>query len=295
MQTLKKSTRKVLEKEVHHFWHIVCIWNVHSNSNAMKKFIYLFSLLGLFFAMTSSSVVSYPEITNSAFQAGEKLRYRVTYGFIDAGEAIIEVKSTDVKKNGRALHHVKGVGKTLGGFSAFYNVHDTYESYIDQKSMMPWIFKRHVNEGGYKINQRYDFNQKNSSVSNGETDYTVSMGIQDMISSFYKARTLNFKDMKVGKEFSFECFMDNEIFTLKIKYMGEEEIKIRKGKFNCYKFVPVVQTGRYFESEDDVQFWVTADKNRIPVLIKAKIPVGTVKMHLVEWNGLKNELSSKVK
>ena len=88
--------------------------------------------------------------------------------------------------------------------------------------------------------------------------------------------------------------MDNEIFTLKIKYMGKEEIRIRKGKFNCYKFVPVVQTGRYFEHEDDVQFWVTADKNRIPVLVKAKIPVGTVKMHLVEWNGLKNELSSKV-
>jgi len=57
----------------------------------------------------------------------------------------------------------------------------------------------------------------------------------------------------------------------------------------------VVQTGRYFENEEDVQFWVTADENRIPVLVKAKIPVGTVKMHLIEWNGLKNELSSKVK
>ena len=51
-------------------------------------------------------------------------------------------------------------------------------------------------------------------------------------------------------------------------------------QFQCYKFVPVVQTGRYFENEDDVQFWVTADKNRIPVLVKAKIPVGTVKSRL---------------
>ena len=37
-----------------------------------------------------------------------------------------------------------------------------------------------------------------------------------------------------------------------------------------------------------------ADKNKIPVLVKAKIPVGTVKMHLVEWSGLKNNLSSKL-
>lgn len=260
----------------------------------MKKLIYVFGLFAVFVGMTSSSVVSYPYISNTAFQQGEKLRYRVTYGFVDAGEAIIEVKSTTHKRDGRELHHVKGTGRTLGGFNSFYKVYDTYESYIDKKSMMPWIFKRHVNEGGYKINQRYDFAQDKQKVNNGTKDYTVSMGMQDMLSSFYKARTLDFKGMKKGKVFSFKCFMDNEIFTLKIKCMGTEEIRIRKGKFKCYKFVPVVQTGRYFEHEDDVQFWVTADKNRIPVLVKAKIPVGTVKMHLVEWNGLKNELSSKV-
>jgi hypothetical protein len=56
----------------------------------------------------------------------------------------------------------------------------------------------------------------------------------------------------------------------------------------------VVQTGRYFKSEDDVNFWVTNDANKIPILVKAKIPVGVVKMHLVEWSGLKNELKSKV-
>jgi hypothetical protein len=120
------------------------------------------------------------------------------------------------------------------------------------------------------------------------------MGIQDMISSFYKARTLNMDGMKKGKKFSFKCFMDDEIYDLKIKYVGDEEIKIRKGKFKCHKFVPVVQTGRYFENEEDVQFWVTADKNKIPVLVKAKIPVGSVKLHLVEWENLKNDLTSKL-
>lgn len=260
----------------------------------MRKLFYFIGLFIVFIAMTSSSLVKYPSVLNTAFEEGERLRYRVTFGFVDAGEAIIEVKSTKHKRDGRALYHVRGTGRTLGGFNSFYKVYDTYESYIDKKSMMPWIFKRHVNEGGYKIDQRYDFSQNQNKVYNGKEDYTVSMGIQDMISSFYRARTLNFDGMKKGKIFSFKCFMDNEVFTLKIKYMGKEEVRIRKGKFECYRFVPVVQTGRYFEHEDDVQFWVTADKNRIPVLVKAKIPVGTVKMHLVEWNGLKNELSSKV-
>lgn len=162
--------------------------------------------------------------------------------------------------------------------------------------MFPWFFVRRVEEGKYKLNQDYTFLHHKSIVNNGKgKEFKAPMGIQDMISSFYYARTLDFKDMKPGKIFEFKCFMDDEIYTLKIKYTGEEVIHIRKGKFNCYKFVPVVQTGRYFKSEDDVNFWITKDANKIPILVKAKIPVGIVKLHLVEWSGLKNNLSSKIK
>lgn len=261
----------------------------------MKKYLYFLGLAGGLIALSSaSSSVSYPYVRNTTFKTGEKLTYRVTYGIVDAGEATIEVKSTTRKGEGRELQHVVATGKTLGSFNSFYKVHDVYESYIDKKSMMPWYFVRNVDEGGFTINQNYTFKQNVKKVNNGEKDFDVAMGIQDMISSFYKARTLNMKGMTPGKVFSFKCFMDDEVYDLKIKYKGKEKIKIRKGEFQCYKFVPVVQTGRYFTSEEDVQFWVTADQNRIPVLVKAKIPVGTVKMHLVEWNGLKNELSSKV-
>jgi len=259
----------------------------------MKKLLFIGALFGLTVA-TTSSTVKYPSISNSAFKVGEVLRYRVTYGFVDAGEAIMEVKSTTKKGDNRPLYHVVGTGRTLGGFNAVYKVNDKYESYIDQQSIMPWLFIRDVNEGGYKINQEYVFQQDKYAVNTGDKTYKTPMGIQDMVSSFYKARTLNFEGMKKGQTFEFKTFMDGEVFNLKIKYVGDENIKIRKGHFKCHKFVPVVQTGRYFEKEDDVNFWVTADKNKIPVLVKAKIPVGTVKMHLVEWSGLKNDLTSKI-
>lgn len=259
----------------------------------MKKLLFMLGSIAFVFGMTSSDSVTYPSVKNSAFQVGEKLRYRVTYGFVDAGEAIIEVKNTDRKGANRQLFHVKGVGRTLGGFNSVFRVHDVYESYVDQKSIMPWYFVRNVDEGGYKINQKYTFQQNQYKVNNGKKDYKVKMGVQDMISSFYKARTLDFTNMKPGKIFSFDVFMDDEVYTLKIKYVGDEEVRVRKGKFKCHKFVPVVQTGRYFEKEEDVQFWVTSDNNKIPLLVKAKIPVGVVKMHLVEWSGLKSPLSSK--
>ncbi|MBN9293276.1 MAG: DUF3108 domain-containing protein [Flavobacteriia bacterium] len=257
----------------------------------MKKW-WLFPLVVILGIIGMATVsVSYPTAKNQTFQIGEKLRYRVTYGVMDAGEAVLEVKSTAKKPQGRELVHVVATGKTLGGFNAIYKVNDVYESYIDKKGAFPWEFNRDVNEGGYVIKQNYVFNQHKQQVKTEKGDINVPIGIQDMISSFYHARTLDFKNLKVGDIVEFQCFMDGEIWPLKIKYVGKDDITIRKGKFKCLKFVPVVQKGRYFKSEEDVNFWVTDDDNKIPIYVKAKIPVGVVKLHLVEWEGLRNPIS----
>jgi hypothetical protein len=257
----------------------------------MRKFVGYSVVIGLCISLISSELQSLPSVSNNAFQVGEKLRYRITYGFVDAGEAVLEVKASTKRGSGnRELLQVVGTGRTLSGFNSVFKVNDVYESYIDKKGVFPWIFKRRVDEGGYKLNQDYLFFHDKSKVHTGKKEFVVPVGIQDMLSSFYYARTLNFKNAKVGTVFEFKCFMDDEIWPLKIKYLGDEKISIRKGKFECMKFAPVVQTGRVFKKQDDLNFWVTKDDNHIPILVKAKIPVGIVKLHLVEWSGLKREM-----
>ena len=167
----------------------------------MKTFFLFLGLTGLGTALLSSDTVSYPTVNNNSFQVGEKLRYRVTYGFVDAGEAVMEVKSTSKKANGRELVHLKGTGRTLGGFNAFFKVNDVYESYVDKKGVFPWYFVRRVDEGGYKVSQDYTFKHDKMKVDNGEgKEFKIPVGIQDMVSSFYYARTLDFKNMKKGDE-----------------------------------------------------------------------------------------------
>ena len=100
----------------------------------MKKLLFLSALVGIVMVvMTSSTTVKYPSVKSKSFKTGEKLRYRVTYGFVDAGEAILTVTETSKKGAGsRPLYHVKGEGRTLGGFNMFFKVEDVYESYIDK-------------------------------------------------------------------------------------------------------------------------------------------------------------------
>jgi hypothetical protein len=113
-----------------------------------------------------------------------------------------------------------------------------------------------------------------------------------MISAFYYARTLNFDTAQFGDVYEIPAFVDNEIFYLKLKFVGREIVKLRKGKFKCLKFNPVVQEGRIFKADEDLIVWVSDDQNKIPLLAENKILVGSIKMELTDYEGLAHKIAA---
>jgi len=234
-------------------------------------------------------------VHNTAFTTNEVLEYRVHYGFIDAGEARLEIVPDIKTFANRSVYHVVGTGKTKGAFDWFFKVRDRYESYIDSASIFPWYFVRRVDEGGYHINQNVTFNHyKNIAISEKKT-ITVPHGTQDIISAYYFARTLNFDTAKVNDIYSFNAYLDDEVIPMNIKVLGKEKIKTNLGTFNCIKFRPVLLVGRVFKDDEGMTIWITDDKNKIVVRAQAEILVGSVKMDLKNYSGLANPLLAKIK
>ena len=231
-------------------------------------------------------------IEHSNFQKGERLEYEVSYGWITAGEAIISIEEKQHEIGGRNVLHVVGEGNSLGAFNWFFKVQDRYETYLDEEGVFPWVFVRDIHEGGFELEQYYTFNQYEQSVSTDKgEDYEVPVGIQDMISAFYRARTLDLEGMKPGDTFELNAFVDEEVWPLQIRYDRREVKKVGLGKFDCLVFTPVVQEGRIFEEEEDLQVWITADQNRIPILAEAKVLVGSISMEIRSYAGLANPIS----
>ncbi len=233
-----------------------------------------------------------PLKNNLAFKAGELLTYRMHYGIIDAGEAILEVKP-DIKFFGdRKVYHIVGTGYTTGTTDWFFKVRDRYETYLDKDALLPWYFVRRVNEGGFKFSQDYVFDHFNNKVSIGNNQkMDVPAGIQDMVSAFYAARNLDLGKAKKGDVYSLTCFMDKELWPLKIKFIRREVIKTDLGEVYSLLFRPVVQKGRVFKQDDDLSVWISDDDNHIPLRIEAKILVGSVKMDLKAYKNLANPLA----
>jgi hypothetical protein len=230
-----------------------------------------------------------PVKVNKAFKHGEVLTYRMHYGMINAGVAILEVKPDIIDVNGRKVYHVVGTGYTTGATDIFFKVRDRYESYMDKDALLPWMFVRRVDEGGYKFSQDYIFNHYTGKVDIGNNQkFDVPLGVQDMVSAFYAARNMDLSNAKEGDIYSLPCFVDKELWSMKIRYVGKDVIETDIGKFRALKFRPIVQRGRVFKKEEDLNVWISDDMNHIPLRVKANVLVGSIKMDITSVKNLAN-------
>lgn len=89
-------------------------------------------------------------------------------------------------------------------------------------------------------------------------------------------------------------FLDKELFSMYIRYMGKETIKTKYGKFRTIKFKPLLIKGSIFEGGEKMTVWVSDDNNKIPVRIESPISVGSIKVDMMSYRNLRHPLSSLV-
>ena len=286
--SLKSSVKTIIMKKLISLVSIVCVFAYSATANAQadqKEKI----------TITDEKPFEYRKVENKAFQDGEFLKYKFAYGIMNAGEATLEVKKVKKKIQNRDILHIVGRGYSISAFDWFFKVRDKYETYLDEEGIFPWLFVRRIEEGGYKKEQDYKFFQNEEKVEyvQKKEEHKVPHGVQDMISSFYYARTIDYSNAKKNEVFEFESFVDGELYPIKIKFAGIKTIKVDAGKFECMVFHPVVQEGRVFKNDDDLTVYITNDENKIPILARAKVLVGSIRMELIDYNNLANPMAKR--
>jgi hypothetical protein len=249
------------------------------------------------FSLTLLSGKEFCGIKNFAFKANEIITYKVYYHFgimnAGAGEATFSAKLENLK--GKTVYHVVGDGSTYSSYDWFFKVRDKYESYIDTATMLPLKFVRNVNEGGYKIYNNVSFNHSAGNAVSTNGVYKIPACTQDVLSTIYYARNINFDAYKAGDKIPFDMYIDDKVYSLYVKYLGKEKIKIGLGTFNAVKFRPLLISGTLFSGGEKMVVWATDDKNHVPLRIESPITVGDIRVDLIKYNNLRHPLSSKIK
>ncbi len=254
----------------------------------MRSIAFIISLL----------IVTSSLLKGQNYCVGEKVDYIIHYGVLNGGIATLELKSDTLK--GKEVWHSTMIAKTTGMADAIFRVLDIYESYIDPKTELPVKSIRNIREGRYRKYNEVLFDHKTRSDSAILTSdltgiHIAPKGIHDILSCFYWLRNHILPDMESAKKgdiITIMTWFTDELYPIRLKYLGTDEIKTKAGKIKCYKFNPITEKGRLFKTEEDISFWFSADKNFLPVRIRFDIFVGGFTVEMIKYEGLLYPLGS---
>ncbi len=269
----------------------------------------IFCLMVLLLSFTPTNLQKYRLIKNDFFKRGEHIEYLVHYGPLVAGTAVVDVHNKYYLLNDRYCYRVDIKGKTSGVGGALVTVNDEWRSYIDTASFIPHRFYREIEEGDFRRKELTDFNpitntavmkfeqfsakeekdeskKKKNTVSINVPDY-----VQDIVSGYYYLRTINFNTLSAAEIVTVPGILEDKLYNLKVRFLGKDVVRTKFGKINAFKLVPIMPENGLFSGESSVRFWVSDDKNRVPVRIEADMFIGKVVIEITNFRNLRHTLN----
>jgi hypothetical protein len=259
-------------------------------------------LLGAICMMASGAAAAAqsPEF-GRVLREGERLVYDVTWMGIKAGQATLEVRGV-VLVNGQPAYHLVTTARSTPFISAFYRVDDRNESYLGVSPLQALRFEKHLREGRYRHSSftSYDHDGKVAHYRNldfnpvpkGITDlaeaekysaytqeeFPLSPGALDELSILYYVRG---QPLVPGHPMQAKVFSNRKNWEVEVRVLGRETLDTGLGRRDTLKVEPLLKFEGIFQQKGRVIVWLTDDADRIPVLMKSEIIIGSFVATLV--------------
>lgn len=252
------------------------------------------ALLSLAFALAGS--VSADSVQPwMPWEQGEQLTYKISWGFVSAGSANMDVRPVDDNH-----FEFQSVARNNGAFNSIYPVADTVFTYAQRYGLLPDVFRKTLNEGSFYNNSTIRFDRENGKAVladtvfkdrdrkriKSRTDTAVSIKGWEhcIVTAFYLVRGMDFS--KSDKHTYFAAVSGKKRYVLHVILHGKETIKTDLGTFRCIKVEPVLGGDGIFKTTGKLFIWISDDYRRLPVMVKTEITIGSV---VAELSGFHQE------
>lgn len=261
----------------------------------LKILIFNIIFVSIFFPLLLVGQSEMRVVRNDAFQPGEYLKYRVYYdswmtSWMTAGYGTMTVTESEKVFDGRETYRLEVIGKSAGLFNLFFKVDDRFVSYVDKDAFLPREFYRQTREGSFSMDESIIYDYEKNTAKSERKETSIPEGVLDVVSSFYYMRTFEFDTAEAGDEYYINFIMDDSIYRSRVIFLGRENVETEMGVFPCLKLKPQIAMGNTFQDPYPMVLWVTDDRNKIPILGRSGVYVGSVTMELVEHRGLLHPL-----
>lgn len=241
---------------------------------------------------------------NDAIEPGETLSYELKFNWkflwINAGWAKMTVN--EATHNGQPCLRTDLESYTNKRIDFFFKMRDTLTC-ITSKDLEPLYFRKGAEEG-----KRYTVDEVNFSYRDGlcivdqhrtlrgetEKKYDESpVCVYDMLSILLQARSYDASGYKPGQKILFSMATGRAIEKQTLIYRGKENYTTKDGvTYRCL----VLSLVEYVDNEEKevITFFVTDDRNHLPVRLDMYLTFGSAKAFLTEIKGNRHPLTSIV-
>ncbi len=227
---------------------------------------------------------------------GERLEYKISYGWFSLGRATATIDSDLKQKNGVKYFNATLNAKTVGLLSFIKNIDDVYTSQLRASDLKPIYSEVHTTKGKEKWDQINLFNYDSMKVkvigtsleSTKTKTWNLKMNKQtyDIMGSYMFLRDLDWDDYSVGDSVMISTLEDHKIWDFGVEFGGHEPIEFQGKTYQAHKVIVLFPVTRTFTEEKAVLFWVIVKNGvKLPVMIEANMRIGRVRCELVEFNG----------
>lgn len=224
---------------------------------------------------------------NSAFSAGERLTYKISWSkILKAGTAVMEVRE-DRSAEGKDLLLLVSAARSAGLVSAFYKVSDTIVSVVERDQLRTVSYHADQKHGKRRKQVEMKFDH-GASVVRVKRDglsrtFEAPFNVMDALSSLYYIRTRD--DLSPEKPLVIDVFDGEKSWDVEIRLLGRERLRTDLGEFDTIRVATYPKYEGVFMHKGEIHIWLTDDERRIPLMMKSTISIGSIVATLTDMKG----------
>lgn len=268
----------------------------------MKKVFVLGAL-----SLALGNVVMSQKSTELAFPLGEKIEFKVYYGWFALGEASMSLADSLRKRGSKHYYHSKIEARTVGLFSWLAGIDNSYWGFVNPQNYKTILSEKHLDERDGKVDQWNSFNYDrmqtdvrvidHSATPAEEEKFSVDLteDTYDMHGTYMYLRSQLGRKLQKGDSLLIKTYWSRKLYDFGMEYGGEEKIKFNGGKVKTKKYYGLFPVSRTFPKERAVTVYVLEKAGMtIPLLIEAEMKIGKVRCELKQYSiGGKELLTSE--
>ena len=246
-------------------------------------------------------------IENTAFQSGEFMSYDLYFNwqFVWMKVGTASMSTVQSTRDGKPAYRSSLITRGNKKLDNYFVMRDTLLCYTDM-DLAPMYFRKGAREGKrYYVDELwYTYPKGNCHLrmhridSDGEVhwkDAEYKDCIYDMMSIFLRARNFDASQLKEGQNIPMPISDARSLSNSWLKYKGKTTLKMRNNnnKYRCLVF-SFIERDSKGKNHELIRFFITDDKNHLPVRLDMFLSFGSAKAYLTAFKGLRNEMTSQV-